>query len=889
MFRVSVLLFFLLAASFAWAVDLPDFSFKGEEVASFNIQPAFRDIDLSLSVPSSFTNYTEKQTIDVAADETDNYTAEEPSFFYRFRPTTAIASLFSGDTAYRKYFVKRFLLEDYESVAKAYPDYEEDFKTPEYKEEAYLLYAVSLWNLKDKGADGALSNACLNGKEFRNEACDKYMQILWDRGDYAKITETGDALHRPFPAYTFSAYVLAAFKEKEFSKASKLLADNPDLVFEYADFNDLRAVSEYYKGNYGNVARLAPYCTDNITFIQADSFINLGRAKEAEQLIGKIAGQSDRRYLDAKLKIRLKMQKEAAAALKLVTVESEKMELLNYYAAVEFPRMSSSFLSEFDFKLSEYKDYPAYYEGLQHLELKRYARAAELLAKVQTPPDLVQQAKFYRGMALVYVDPSKAESDIIATMNYSRDPAQVAASRFMLAQVYYMKKQYNEAIQLLDGCSEQYCKQLRGEIDLQRGKYDTAMADVEGIDTPQAHLIRATAYYNKMEYDAARREIEGVKTSSKEFTHLKMMLAFKEGDVKGGTAILTANQSYRPILYDGVKELMLAGDYQLAEKLLEPVKNLPPDMEIVSAKLLAWSGRTKEAKALYDRLIKEKSMVYDAFSGIIALEKNSQGEMAAISSILKELPRTPEFPQKDLLLSQMASKASRAGENVILIQIINMFFPAYVDSPYAGDMYAERARLFYTTGRSQECLRDIADAVEKNSMIAPELRFIKAQCTEAVDLRDALAEYRAMFLEDDQFRLPAAVKIMDLSDKSLEVLTTAEEVRKDNPQLYVEGVRRYVEIAKPAELADNQQFVDSLLKDKSKALKCAGLFAQARMQNENGKGRDAAKTYYQVYQTDAKDHFAAPALDAAITIYTKLKMPEEAAQMDALRKKIKGR
>ncbi|MDR0454989.1 MAG: hypothetical protein LBH05_09285 [Deferribacteraceae bacterium] len=868
---------------------MPDFSFQGEELSLFAIRPVFRDLEIPLSIPSSYTNYVEKQTIEAASEMVAKYGAAEPSFFYRFRPTTTISSIFNGDKAYRNYFVKRFLLKDYRGVIKAYKDYKDDFSTPEFKEEARILYAFSLFNRNDKTAVDTLADSCLNGKEFRNEVCDKYMEILWDNKDYDKIAEIGGKLHNPLPAYTFSVYVLSVFKNKEFAKGAELISENPDLIFKYQDFNDLRAAAEYYKNNYGNVAKLAPYCTDNLVFIQSDSHINLGRISEAEQFLKKVSSHSDRRYLEAKIKIRQKKLKEAVGALKLVTNESERFELLNYYMALEFPALNRDFLSQFGFVSPEYADYPVYYEGLQKFASKIYSNAAELFARVKTTPELIWQAKFYRGVALMYIDPAKAESEIIDILNYSRDSSQIAASRYLLAQVYYLKKEYDEAVQLLDGCPEQYCRQLRSEIYLHRGRYDMAMTNIEGVDSFQARLIRATAYFNSKDYDAARREIEEAKTTSEEFTHLKMMLAFKEGNVAEGTAILTANQKYRPVLYDGVKELMLAGDYTRAGKLLSSVKNLPPDMEILNAKLLAWSGKTKEARAAYKKLTKESSVAYDAFSGIIALEKTSQGEMEAIASVLKELQRAPEFQQKDMLLSQMASKTARAGENVLLIQIINIFFPAYANSPYANEMYAERARLFYTTGRSQECLRDIADAVGKSPLLAQDLRFIKAQCTEAVNMQNALTDYRAMFAEKGQFYLPAAVKIMELSDKSAEILSIAGEFKKDNPLLYTEGVRRYAETAKPDELKDNEKFIKTLLNDKSKALSCAGLFALARMQNENGKGGDAAKTYHKIYLTDPEDYFAAPALDAAIKIYDKLKMPKETEQMKALRKKIKKR
>jgi tetratricopeptide (TPR) repeat protein len=278
-------------------------------------------------------------------------------------------------------------------------------------------------------------------------------------------------------------------------------------------------------------------------------------------------------------------------------------------------------------------------------------------------------------------------------------------------------------------------------------------------------------------------------------------------------------------------------------------------------------------------------MLYDAISGLVALEKNDADSMTAIRRAMENFPKYGEFAGKDTLLNEFAAKAARAKDNVLLSNIINAFFPDYEDSPHAGEMYAARARLFYTTGRYNECMQDIAGATAKNPELAEELRYTNAQCMEQVDMTGALDLYRGMFASDEQYKLLSAVKIMDNTDDVDEVLMVADVLKADNPQLYLEGVRRFMELAEPADLSAYEAFVLELSESEDIGLQCAGLYGLARLLNEQERGRDAASVYYQVYEADPKDHFATPALDAAYVIYVDLGMDKEAGQIKTLIRK----
>ena len=875
---LSVLLF----ATAAVAVDVPDFSFKGEEIASFGLRPSFEDVNLSISVQSEYTNYIEKESIGVADDEmTGDYEAEEPSAVYGSRATTRMAAIFVGDKAYRNFLVRKYIQKAYEPITETYPNYRKNLKTAEYQEEAALIYNMSRLELNDKEGEKGIRDVCVAGNYFKAVACDKYAQMLWERGSYeALITLAGETA---LPAYSFSAAVLSALQMKDYDKAQTLLDENPEQIFNHPDFNDLRAVLLYYKSNYAGVARILPYTTDNVLFVTADSLINLERFADAAPFVERAKGD-DKHYLSAKLAIGLKKYNEALPALKTMASEEQLFNLLHYYASRAIPNMSQQFMSVFNFKGADKKDYPAFYMGLQNMELKNYTAAVSNFNRVNNPDTLTQQMRFYRGIALSYTDPSKAEPDIISTINYSKNPEETQAARFMLAQLYHLQGKTDEAAQLIDGCTKDYCIKLFSEIAVSQGRYNQAIAGVKDVNTDEARMIRATAYYNMKDYGRARQEANAIKIDSRELTHLKMLLLFKEGATAQATEVLKANKNYEPILYDGVAELILVGNYKLAAELLEQKQNLPPRMQLENARILAWSGKLTEARVIYRNLIKNKHFLYDALSGLVALEKKEADEIKSIRTIMTELESYGEFENKDLLLSQFASKAVRAKDNALLSNIVNEFFPDYENSNHAGEMYAARANLFYVTDRFNDCLLDIDRAAEKNPTLLKELRYMNARCLEAIDEEKALTLYRQMFADDEQYRLPSAVKIMDSSKSPEEVLTVAYSLEKDNPNLYIEGVRRFMEIAKAEDLKLHEGFIETLTDNKSVALKCAGLFGRARLLNEREQGREAARTYHEVYKTNTKDHFAKPALEAAHSIYIQLNSPDEAAKIKALMK-----
>jgi hypothetical protein len=834
-----------------YAADLPDFAIQNDVV---------RNIDITVSLPLELTDYASGQLIPAAAqyNNTENHNS----------------------------IVRSFIEGDYNDLIASYPEYKGRIKEPIRQEEAALLYAISMYDSGVAEGRELLKNSCDVGKDFKAIACDKYTEILWADKDYDAIMALGAKLQKPYPAYTFATYILACVQRGEYITADRVLNSAPSMIMRYPNLNNLRAVVEYKNGNYDAVKSLIPYTDDYLTFITADSLINLKQYHEVDTLFSKLSEQ-EVLYLKAKRAIAQGRFDEAAMHMATLTDEGKILTLLNYYVYRSFPDMNRTFVEELRLTEADKKDYPIYYEALQSIVEKEYKEAIALFSKVEAPAELVTKANLYSGIALLYINPRRAEADMIDTINYSTNKSEVSSARFIMAQVYYARGQAGEAMQLLDGCQEISCLQLRGEINLGRGWFEAAIKDLEGVSTPEAHLTIAEAQFYLESYDAMRAELAKVKSSSLEVQRLKMMLAFKEGNTKEAAAILTVNKSYPPILYYGVKELMIIGDDELAMSLLKDMGELPPDMELIKANLLARSGDINQAKAVYEKLIKSDLMLYESFSGLLSLTDTEKGQLPQLLYALERLKSKDDFPQKDLLLSQMAAEAARIKENVSLLQIINLFFPTYEESQYAGNMYAARANLFYSTGRGEECLADLELALASNPVLASELRFLKNQCTEGVDPVLALEEYRSMFAEEGEYKSPAAIKLIELSDIPYEVLQAADSIKAENGRAYVRGIRKYVEIATYDDLNRDKELIEALATDPNRALKCAAIFAQARVLQGEGQKEEAAKLYYQLYKTDSKDYFVKKALESAAAIYKSLGNSTEADNMMKIRKRIK--
>ncbi|MDR2400299.1 MAG: hypothetical protein LBD73_01440, partial [Deferribacteraceae bacterium] len=483
-----------------------------DAIAAFSATPVFREVELNISVPSGFTNYIERQSVTPLSDKFTDYHSDKPSSVYSTEFTTSMASVFTGEDAYRNHIVNLFLKKRYRDILELYPAYKDKIVSEKLAEEVKLLYSVSLINLDDTEGGRILKELCLAGGFFYQAACDKYTQMHWDKREYEAITTLGRK--KPFPRYTFSALVLSNLKLGRVQEAKKVLDDNPDMVFYIPDFNNMRIVTEYYNGFYMRAANLRYFATDNLSFILADSLINIGELSPSEDWIKKLNNTEEVIYLNSKTAVNTKNWKKLRDGIKQLKDEQLLHSLLQYYFARTYPKPDFEILDLFSFKDSKYSSYPYYYSGLALLKQQNYSDAAFQFGKVRAPENLKADAVFYRGIALIYVNPIVAERDIITVLNTSQNEQQTAQSRYMLAQTYYLKEQDDEALQLLDGCYESYCRILTGEIHLKKALSNETLEDVKGIDNPRAALLRAAAYYNIGDIFSARREIAQMDVNS---------------------------------------------------------------------------------------------------------------------------------------------------------------------------------------------------------------------------------------------------------------------------------------------------------------------------------------------------------------------------------------
>jgi tetratricopeptide (TPR) repeat protein len=540
-------------------------------------------------------------------------------------------------------------------------------------------------------------------------------------------------------------------------------------------------------------------------------------------------------------------------------------------------------LDLFSFRDSKYASYPYYYSGLALLKQRSYADAAFQFGKVRSPENLKADALFYRGISLIYVNPAAAEGDIITVLNTSQNEQQTAQSRYMLAQAYYLKEQDDEALQLLDGCYEAYCRILTAEIHLRKALSEETLRDIEGVESTRADFLRAAAYYNVGDFSASRREIDRIEGSSNEIMHLKLLLSIREKDFNQAREIILKNRAYKPILFDGIRAFYDLEDYKTAETIIDGKTELPPEVELIYAHVLAKLGKSDRAKAIYEHLLSYNELVYGALAGLLGIQAKSK-RLKYAQNVLDALQNYGDFPDKDKLLVEIAKLAIEEKDNTLLTRAINAFFPEYKDFESAGEMYAARANLFYITGRFEECLNDINSASAKNSGIKRDLQELSINCGERVNPASVAAHYMEIFNSKKKGWEIAAQKVVEYSDNAADILKVTVEVKESDEPLYTKGLRKYALTATKTDLDRDKKVIDILCEDMKKRYRCAGRFARARSFELAGDLKEAAKVYEEVYEVDPRDELTMPALKAALRLYEKLNMNKSA---ERVRKRIK--
>jgi tetratricopeptide (TPR) repeat protein len=360
--------------------------------------------------------------------------------------------------------------------------------------------------------------------------------------------------------------------------------------------------------------------------------------------------------------------------------------------------------------------------------------------------------------------------------------------------------------------------------------------------------------------------------------HLKLLLSIQEKDLAAAREIILKNRTYKPILFDGIKAFYESGDYKTAEAIIDGKTELPPEVELIYAHVLVKLGQADKAKIIYEHLLSYSDMVCGAFAGLLSVQsKNNRVNYAA--NILDVLPNYGEFPDKDKLLAVIAQTALEGKDNILLTRAINSFFPEYADYESAGDMFAARARLFFITGRFEECLNDIRSAETKKPALKGSLQELSITCGEKVNPASVAEHYMEIFNGRKKGWEEAAKKVVEYSENAADILKVTLAVQESDEPLYTKGLRRYALTATKKDLDKDKKIIDLLCEDMKKRYRCAGRFARARSLELDGKLKEAAKAYEEVYEVDPRDELTVPALKFALRLYEKLKMNKSAERV----------
>ncbi len=876
---------FLAAAGNSPAqISVPNYSFTGREITGFTVKPGYTSVDFDFKPPSKMDVYLQDRKSEFNASDSDrrDYSADEPGFMYSGSVSTSVSSLFVGDRAYRNNIVKMFLNGGYIDVISSYNKYAEKLKESEYRDEVALLYGLSLYETgSQRQAFDVLANLAKGGGPYGDVAQDSLFRKLSDLKRW-DVMETAASGISSFSPYSLALWLKYLNDTDRYEDIIKVLDNNAGFEKQYPEFTNLRVSALYFLKDYKSAASFEPVMKGAASHpLTLDAMIMTGEAAKAAPIAAGLPDSEVKSVLRAKADIALDRFKAASAEIKSVKDDKEKLALLFYAVTNKFDKVSPEFLSGFSFADKQYNDYVNFYLGLKYMSSGDYGKALNRFSLVAFNKELVRESYFYRGMAAVRVDTSRAEWNFMRYVGAGSDKERVMLSKFMLSQIYFMKGRYDDALMLVDDCSADYCRRLKADVFLSKGMYKRSLEEAAGLKDDRARLIRAGDYYNLTDYKSALGELVKIKEPGPDSEYLLMMSLFKNKRYDDAVEILEKNKNDGRILSSGVEQLMLAGYGKKALAYIETMKNLPPEYQAERAKLLQSEGRNDEAEKIYRELLASGTNIYDSLQGLLQIAQIKGDTKKFISDSAAYLEKSGPFDKKDMFASQFAGYAMDMNEPNLAIKYVNYFMDNFRDSPYLADVYRTRARLFKFTGRYENCVSDAESAVKLGGDTGS-AEFIKAECMENVDKNKAVELYRAMAVDNGRFYQPASGRLAVLSDDPDEVLLASERMKGVSPEIYKSGIIRFLEISDASSFIKHKESVYRLASDGPDDVRAAAVWRIGRDYSERDMHEEAARQYLKGYYLFPKEPYAVKNLEGAKASYDARQMTaqsEKAAEL----------
>lgn len=867
-------------------ITVPNYSFTGQEITNFKVRPSYTAVHFNFSMPSQMDIYLQVRKQELSGGDKRDYKSDEPGFIYKDPNSARFTSLFVGAKALRNNVVKSFLNKSYIDTVASYERFEKKLVKSEYNSETRFIYGMSLFYTgSQQEAIKILLSLLDNKDEYSLLAQDALFLISSELRKY-DIMEDAVARNIDFTDYSLSKWIEYLYSKDRYEDILQALNNHPSMETDYPEYKNIRIVCYYFLKQYKQIVKNAPDITDeHIKPVIADAYIMSGSYTKAKEYIKNLPKDDVYYLLNAKIDIAENKLKAAESKIPLIKNDNEKLALLFYAVGDKFTSITPEFLQNFKFKERATNDYVYFYTGIKYFEKKDYANSMLFFSLIGFNRSLLGASYFYQGMASLYIDMNRAEYNFQRYISSGQEYEKLMLAKFMLAQIYYLKEKYDDALMLVDDCNTSYCHILKGDLYLALNDEEKAFSFVKDKTDDRSRLIKANIYYNNKQYKSALDELLKIKKSSPDSKFLLMMCYFKEKRILEAERIMADNKDDLRMFSSGIQQLILTGNGKKALDYMEGLKNLTPDFKLERAKLLAAYNRLKDAKKDYNDLIISGDYLYESLSGLFEIAKKEKKGKDFVDDKLSFIEKSAEFEQKDLIISEFAAYALEVKSTNTSIGYVNFFMDNYPQSQYYPSVLETRAKLFKFTGRYDNCINDADKIIAKGGTAAEDALFMKAECMEYIDKNSAMNIYKEVAEKSERFAKPAYSRVAGMSNSAEDVIWAAEKLKTTSPKVWENGIIRFIDLSNKKEYEKHMDYIVELSKTSTPAVRSASLWRIGKDQFESGKTDEAVVTFMKGYYLFPEEKYALENLIGAKATYTKRKKEKELAIVDEMLKK----
>lgn len=884
----KIILTFLLVNLFAieaWAqISVPNYSFSGEEITEFKVKPNYTLLQFNFAMPNEMEIYLSKRKTELETGSKKDYKSEEPGAMYKNQKTASFSSIFVGPKAFRNNVVKLFLNKEYLEVVASYTMFENKLVDTEFAEETKFLYGVSLFKTgnQKEGVDVLIS--MFNSRtEYGKLSIDAVFKFASEIKSYPIMEKAASNVHE-FTMYSLSKWIEFLYEKDRYTDIIKLLDTYPQLEKEYKTFKNVRVTCYYFLQDYAKVDEISKSIKDKkILPLVADSYIMSKQFDKAKKVLMEMKVDDTFLLLTGKIDIAEGKLERAAEKAKKITRDNEKLSLLFYSISEQFKKINISYLKSFKFKDKVNNDYVNFYLGIKYYEMRKYADASLHFSLIAFNKHLIKASYFYQGMAMINIDINRAEFSFNKYLSVGNDANQLMLAKYMLGQVYFLKKLYDDALMLVDDCTTNYCKILKADIYFALNDEEKGYALVKDLNEDRAKLIKANYYYNKKDYNKSLAEIEGIKQKDVNAEYIKMMCLFKTNKPVEAEKLLVKNISNHNVFNSGMLQLILLGQGKKALGFMDKKENLEPKLRLERAKLYVNEKEYAKAERDYNKLIIDGEYLFDSLSGLFEISKVQGNAPEFMKDKFVFIDKSIDFKNKDMFVSDIIVYANRVKEVNTAISYINYFETNYPNSPYLQTVLNMKVKLFQANKRYDSCVQEANNVIAQNDSRKEEAMFTKAECLEYIDNLESSLTYREVADTSIRFMVPALTRIIKMSLSSDDILYAAEKIKQNDPKLWQEGILRFLEISTSDDYAKYEQTITNFSNKSTSKIRAASFWRIGKELYNQKKYDEAALSFMTGYYLVPNDKkYSLENLYGAIESYSKRDMQRELVILDKL-------